>query len=286
MKRSSLFCILTALALLIVGCSEKSSKSSSSTTTPVTNPVIPPTTTGGTSGGTTTGQPSTFTTIPSDNNWGDLYNNYSIPGESCSSPATTSDPNLYGLRKGTITAAGGQMYSPTAPWSTLGNYASTRYSHNTSYFLTTAAYAKQFFDTDAKLRVRFKVLPQPKTTKSNGMWCLGRQTGVNTSGYGYRNLKFSVSLVGINQDGSLKNEYMGTQQVNAGLNACTNPISFDGLNQQHPYGVAVLVHDVRSDQDCWYSTTASTCTSYTTLAASSCWAMDIHVSADDTVDFQ
>lgn len=274
MKSTSLFAVLTASALLLVSCSEKSSKTTSNSSNPIG------TTTGATAGGATTGgtnpgQPSAYNPIPSDNNWGDLYKDGPIPGDSCSSPTSSSDGSLYGIRKGTITVAGGQMYAPDLPWS-RGNF-----TNNTSHFLQTVAKAKPFFDTDAKLRVRFKVLPQPSVS-GQGEWCFGRVTGQSAPYFGYRNLRFNVGLRAIRADGTLDSNIIMSQDVTAGLNGCTTPVNFDGLNQNAPYGVAVVVQDVQSDQNCTYRP----CTAYRKVRSADCWRVEMQVSADDTVDFQ
>lgn len=241
-------------------------------------PGCPGSTTGGTTG--TTYPPSTggYTRIPSDNNWQSLYQS-GVPTGSCSSPTGTGDA----VREGTITLAGGMMFSPTNPWTSLGEsqYTSVSYSHNNSYYLTNVADAKSFFDTDARLKVRMKVRPQPAVSKSQGTWCLGRQTGMSSDMYGYKSLKFAVSLRGLNEDGSLKNYFEGTQYVSAGVNSCTKAMDFSLLQKNHPFGAVIVIHDVQSDQSCWYG---SNCTAFGAVRTASCWSMDFQVSVDGSKD--
>lgn len=293
--------LLFSLSLLLVGCSESSKKSSNNGafTNPLNCAQYPwmtgcsgattgGTTTGGTAGGTTTGTTTGGTTggsggggytgIPSDNNWQSLYQS-GVPSGSCSSPTGEG----YDLRVGTITLAGGMMYSPANPWGSLGdsNYTSVNYTHNNSDYLVSTATAKQFFATDARLKVRFKVRPQPAVSKSQGTWCLGRQTGMSADPYGYKSLKFAVSLKPVNQDGSLSANFVSTKYVSAGVNSCSNVADFSGLSQNYPYGVVVVVHDVQSDQSCWYG---SNCTAFGAVRSASCWQMDMQVSVDGTKD--
>lgn len=242
--------------------------------------------TGGTAGGTTTGTTTGgstggsggYTGIPSDNNWQSLYQS-GVPSGSCSSPTG----NGYDLRVGTITLAGGMMYSPANPWNSLGDsaYTSVNYTHNNSDYLVSVDSAKQFFATDARLKVRFKVRPQPAVSKSQGTWCLGRQTGMASDTYGYKSLKFAVSLKPVNQDGSLSANFVSTKYVSAGVNSCSGVADFSGLSQNYPYGVVVVVHDVQSDQSCWYG---SNCTAFGAVRTASCWQMDMQVSVDGTKD--
>ncbi len=239
------------------------------------------TTTGSTAGGTTTGGSSgnPYGPIPSDNNWQSLYPQ-GVPAGSCSSTTGSG----YEPRQATITLAGNMPYNPANPWSSMGDsqYSSIRYSHNNSYFLTDTAQAKAFFDSDAKLKVRFKVRPQPAVSKSQGTWCLGRATGQAADTYGYKSLKLGVSLAQLNADGSV-GTWISTQYVSAGVNSCTPAIDFSGLAQSAPHGVVVTVHSVQSDQGCWYG---SNCNAYVAVRTASCWQVDFQVSVDGTKDFQ
>jgi hypothetical protein len=308
MKQTSI--ILVLVSFMLVACSDKK-KSSSSVNCALnpyqagcmgyTNPYgtypYPGMTTGGTTGnictmqyppppgcyGTTTGGTTGTTTggytqIPSDNNWQSLYPS-GVPTGTCSSPVGEGNA----LREGTVTLAGGMMYSPSNPWNTMGDtqYSSVNYSHNNSYYLTNVSDAKAFFETDARLKVRLKVRPQPAVSKSQGTWCLGRQTGMSADVYGYKSLKFAVSLRGLNADGSMQPNFVGTQYVSAGVNSCTNALDFSGLQQNFPNGAVIVIHDVQSDQSCWYG---SNCTAFGAVRSASCWQMDFQVSVDGTKD--
>ena len=233
--------------------------------------------------------------IPKDNNWEALYGEETQenPAEfECSSPTGSG----YDLRRGTITLAGDNTWyipggdttyeSRTGDSLTSTDFAA--FSNNTSSFLITAAEAKNFYDTDAKLKVRFKIRPQPKPTKGE-TWCYNRQTGQSQDIWGYTHLRFNVSVVGLNADGSLKKSGVypileSTKNVTADVGECSTSIDFSGDNQRHPYGMVLVVHDVQSDQSCWYNTDSSKCSGYKTLRRASCWMMDIEASVDGTKD--
>ncbi len=289
MKQTTMI-LLTGLVLW--GCSESStSKKSSSNSSSYTacsydyytNPACPgyttsgSTTAGTTSGttGTTTGGTSggTYNTIPKDNNWAALYPS-GEPTGTCSSPTGSG----FALRKGTITLAGGQMYSPANPFYSTGDeYSGTGYSHNVSYFLTTVNDAKGFIDTDAVLKVRVKPRPEPKAPVGK-TWCFGRVTGQAADTYGYMRLKYSVSVRSVNTDGSL-GPFMGTTSYTTGVNSCSPAIDFSGYAQSAPNGLVVVVHDVQSDQGCTYQ---QGCTTFRSVRAAACWQMDLEVAVDGT----
>jgi len=232
---------------------------------------------------------------PKDNNWEALYGDETQnPTEfSCTSPTGSG----YDLRRGTITLAGDNTwYVPdgdTTYSSRSGDSLSdptdfAAFSNNTSSFLITAAEAKKFYDTDAKLKVRFKIRPQPKPTKGE-TWCYNRMTGQAQDTWGYTLLKFNVSVVGLNEDGTLKKSGIypileSTKSVTASVGTCSTSIDFSGDNQRHTYGMVLVIHDVQSDQSCLYNTGSSKCTGYKTLRRASCWQMDVEASVDGTKD--
>lgn len=274
------------LGSMIISCSESSKKSSSSSsnqygtciTDYYTNPSCPGYgtsggTTSGSTTGSTTGGSSSYTGIPSDNNWASLYPS-GEPTGTCTSPTGSGYP----LRVGTITMAGGQMYQPNLPFYSMGEaeYAGAGYSHNTSYFLTTVNDAKMFLDTDAVLKIRVKPRPQPKPPVGKS-WCFGRVTGQSQDTYGYTSLKYNVSVRAVNADGSL-GPFMGTQSRTTTVNSCSASMDFSGFAQSAPNGLVVVVHDVQY-LSCWYN---SGCTTYNTVRAASCYQMDIQVAVDGT----
>ena len=282
MKHTTFIIILSSF--VIWGCSESTStskKDNDNQTNPYCayNPLLCGGTTGGTTSGTTTGTTSggstgggSYTTIPSDNNWQSLYPT-GEPTGSCSSPTGSGYP----LRKGTVTVAGGQMYSPANPWYSMGDeYSAYGYSHNTSYFLSTIDTAKGFLDTDAVLKIRVKPRPQPKAPVGK-TWCFGRVTGQSADTYGYTSLKYSISVRSVNQNGSL-GPFLRTYSQTTSVNNCSPAMDFSGDAQSSQYGIVVVVHDVQA-QNCWYS---QGCTSYQTVRAASCWQMDIEAAVDGT----
>jgi len=218
--------------------------------------------------------------IPKDNNWQSQY------GSSTQTPTTFDCPaptgTGYDLRRGTITLAGGNTsYIPGAP-------SLSAFTHNISYFLTTTSKAKLFYETDTKLRVRFKVRPQPKPPVGE-TWCYNRQTGLYQDPWGYTQLNFRVSVVGLNADGSLKKvdgypQLESTKYVTTNVGNCSEAFDFSTENKNHPHGMVLVIHDVQSDQSCWYNTDSNKCTGYKTLSRGSCWQMDIEASVDGTKD--
>lgn len=304
MKHTSMMILL--LSLVLWGCSEstKKKKSSSSSVDPlkcVNQPWLTEcygNTTGSTSGGTTgttgggTTGGSNGSYIPKDNNWQALYGESKVtpPPFECSEPTGQG----YGLRKGTITLGGGNTYYfpggdtkfASRSGSPLNDPTSmSAFSSNISSHLATISQAKAFYDTDAKLRVRFKIRPQPVPTAGQ-TWCYNRQTAQNQDTWGYTELYFSVSAVGLNADGSLKTSdgypiLEDTQQVAAGVFTCSSALDFSSASKRHPNGIVLAISEVQSDQACWYN---NTCTGYKTLRRASCWQVDIEASVDGTKD--
>ncbi len=307
MKNLLLLSALTISGLILTGCSESKKSSSSSSTETTSNPLVDCTvypyatecsgsTTGnigGSTGGATSGPQSTY--IPADNNWMALYGNQtSAPQETeCAAPTGSG----FDLRKGTITLGGGNTYYiPGGDVTFSKRFASpnnvissptsmSAYSSNMSYFLATIDEAKNFYATDSKLRVRFKVRPQPVPPVGQ-TWCYNRQTGQTQDNWGYTLLRYSVSVVGLNKNDTLKTQngypiFENTKTVNTNVYTCSNTMDFSGLNQKHPYGLVLAIHDVQTDQACWYS---SGCTGYKTLRRASCWQMDVEASVDTTKD--
>ena len=278
--KQNLFTVLL-VSTVLWGCSESSSKKSSSSSTNnastaclydyYTNPSCPGygSTSGSTTSGSTTGSTGggSYGTIPSDNNWASLYPN-GEPQGNCSSPTGSGYP----LRKGTITMAGGQMYSPGNPWSAY----SEDFSQNVSYFLMSPQQAKMFIDTDAVLRVRVKPRPQPKAPKGS-MYCFGRVSGQSPLPYGYTSLRYTIAVKAINADGSL-GPFMGTTTLTTGVNSCSTPVDFSGYAQSAPNGLVLVVSNVQGEF-CWYN---QNCNTYSTIQSGSCWQMDLEVSVDGT----
>lgn len=301
------FILFILILMGLAGCTKTSTSSNSSSSTPPAPATPNPVTTDfctqntmafgcpgycqanptqcGTSGTTNPTNPSDPYKIvpPSDNNWTAMYpGGVPAPSTVCPEPSGSG----YDLRKGTITIAGGTMYVPNQPWTTpngSGNDTddtSVSYTHNISSFLVDPLKVREFLDTDSKLRVRFKVRPQPKPPVGK-TWCFNRTTGQSSNPYGYKTLEFKVGIRGLNQDGTLKPTLESIKSVTAQVGGCTQVLDFSGDNQRHPYGVAVVVYDVYSDQGCWYT---NSCTSMSSVKTSSCWSMDIEASVDGTKD--
>jgi hypothetical protein len=224
-------------------------------------------------------------------NWQMLYKNSKLTSAEfeCNSPTGSG----FDIRRGTITIAGDDTwYIPggdTTYLSRTGKFISAGYSlksftKNTSSFLATAEDAKKFFDTKNKLKVRFKIRPQPIPTK-NEIWCYNRLLTTKEDTWGYSNLKFNVSLVGLNSDGSLKKSgnypvFEATKLLRANPKTCSEAIDFSEEIKKQPYGAVIVIHDVATDSSCLFGS----CLSYKPLSRSSCWQMDIEASVDGTKD--
>jgi len=233
--------------------------------------------------------PTTYSAIQT--NWKMIYKNTKISSADfeCGTPAGSG----YDIRRGTVTIAGDDTwYIPggdTTYLSRMGKFISAGYSlksftKNMSSSLATAEEAKKFFDTKRKLEVRFKIRPQPIPTKSD-IWCYNRLLTTKDETWGYANLKFNVSLVGLNSDGSLIKSgnypvFSSTKLIKANTKTCSEVIDFSDEVKNQPYGAVLVIHDVATDASCLLGT----CLSYKPLDRSSCWQVDIEAAVDGTKD--
>jgi hypothetical protein len=299
MIRTTLILMLPLLGLVACQDANKSKSGSSSNNTLNSNYCLqnPAACVGGTTGGsnglnsnpsqqTYKPMPLVLPEPPSDNDWENPYSLYyfnkedfpnGIPTGTCS-PPTGTRPDLYDLRQGTITIAGGTKYEPDlyVPGSSLSDF-----THNNSFFLVSTNDAKAFLETDTKLRVRFRIRPQEKA-KAGTAGCFNRTIGGSTVGYGYTKLRFIVGLKGVNPDGTLTPGLITNPETVSGLiGGCTQTVDFSSDHKRYPNGVVLVIQDVRSNQGCTYP---QGCTTMKTVDSKSCWSMDIEASVDGTKD--
>lgn len=164
-------------------------------------------------------------------------------------------------------------YSPVLP-------GLSSYSSNISSFLTNANDAKMFIESDGQLKVRLMARPQPKPSASS-IYCYGRKTGSGSgTDYGYTQLSYSVSVRAVNNDGTL-GPHQGTKYLTTNINTCSPAIDFSGYAQSAQNGLVLVVHDVSSNQGCFYHP----CPSSWSQTTSTCWQMDVEVAVDGTKTF-
>jgi len=306
--------VLSLLALGLACTQEKSVKSSSSSSSDyctlyptsgvcagvgtATSGTSSGTTSGSSTGSTTSGSSSGgsssyTTTIPSDNNWADLYASTpvsSFPEKNCGTSGTG-----YPLRTGTITLSGATLFTPNNNWSLLnpGNvyttstsakevpYTTSAYSQNISSYFTDVFSMRDFLDSDALRKVRFKIKPQVKPTTGVST-CYYRRTGQSADTYGYTKLSLTVAARPVNADGSLGG-IIRSWTVGANLNACTDPIDMSAdVVGTHPYGIIFEITQVTRGDYCWY---AAGCTTTEVIKDKSCWQVDVQAAVDGTVTF-
>lgn len=284
-------CLILLSSAMAVSCI-KETKTVSKETNPyqgnVPDCVYTNTCVGGTTGGTTTttgltgvttGSTSGYPYIPSfpvEVNWGVHYPGGVPQGSgSCTTPVLpTGNEYAYDTRRATLTAAGGYGYDPS--FQDVPNYL------NTSSVLKSVENAQQFFGTDARLQVRFKVHPQPDARKTTD-YCYGRVSKLSSMP-GYTKLSFTVNAVGF-KNGAKVTEPVGTYTV--GVNDCSNTIDLSPLKAMYPSGLYLTITSVKSNQGEWWDDNVGFKNSnvFTTVPSQTCWAMDIEVSADGTKVF-
>lgn len=235
------------------------------------------TTTGGTTGGSTTNPYTNYPSTGVTPNWGMKYPG-GVPSGSCSAPYTPSGVSYtpYDTRKATMTIVGKTWYNPTD--SVASSYM------NTSSLLRSVNGAKQLFETDSFLKVRFKVQPQPEASNASP-YCYGRQSGASIAGY--TKLQFNVQLMGTKANGAVQYEPIGTYTI--GVNNCTPAIDLSSYASQYPGGIYLIVQSVKGNQayfpaDYDYQGFKNVA-SYADIRSQDCWVLDVEVAADGTKTF-
>lgn len=234
------------------------------------------TTTGGTTGGTTNPYPQ-YPSTGVTPNWGVKYPG-GVPQGSCTAAYAPTGINYtpYETRKATMTIVGKTWYNPAD--AVAPNYM------NTSSLLRSVNGARQLFETDSVLKVRFKALPQPESSNASP-YCYGRQSGSSIAGY--TKLQFSVTLVGRRADNTVETEPLGT--FNIGVNSCTPAIDLSPYASQYPGGIYLRVEAVKGNQ-AYYPNNYDfygfrDVNSFSDIRSMDCWVLDVEVAADGTKTF-
>jgi hypothetical protein len=154
------------------------------------------------------------------------------------------------------------------------------------------------FPSDSRLRVRFKVKPQPYVPAGQ-TYCKGRGVGQAGDTYKYKKLKFVMHLRDVicssyNTNGQCTNAYLGaryrTQYIDAtDENTCTPIMDIGHLRNQGSNIIAttVEVDQVRADSTCQQNGgTGYGCPAEVKVRNASCWQMTMQVVTDYTQDYK
>lgn len=161
--------------------------------------------------------------------------------------------------------------------------------------MPTVEEASYLFQSDTRLRIRFKVLSQPYPTVGEE-YCYGRSTGQASDPYNYTKLRFRVKLRDVvcnqvnSEDPSKCDSYsLGSayryqyiEPVNVG--SCSNIIELGNLRNSTQWGTVIEVDDVKSDSTCQANDTY--CPAEKIVRAASCWHMKLQIVTDYTQNFK
>lgn len=232
-------------------------------------------------GGTTTPPTNSCPSCPTSNlgGWTGKYPG-GVPAGSCSSAYTPAGVSYtpYETRKASMTIVGKTWYNPAD--SVAPNYM------NTSAILKSVANARSFFSTDAILKVRFKVRPQPESSSASP-YCYGRQSGSSIAGY--HKLQFNVVLVGVKSNGQVETEPVPGSPFTIGVNSCTPSIDLSSYASAYPNGIYLRVESVRGNQQYipnnYEQYGFRDMPGFTDIRSQDCWSLDVEVAADGTKTF-
>lgn len=232
-------------------------------------------------GGTVTPPTNSCPTCPTSNlgGWTGKYPG-GVPGGSCTTAYTPAGVSYtpYETRKASMTIVGKTWYNPADP--AAPNYM------NTSAILKSVANARSFFSTDAVLKVRFKVRPQPESSNASP-YCYGRQSGSSIAGY--HKLQFNVVLVGVKSNGQVETEPVPGSPFTIGVNSCTPAIDLSSYASAYPGGIYLRVESVRGNQlyipNNYEQYGFRDMTGFTDIRSQDCWSLDVEVAADGTKTF-
>lgn len=241
---------------------------------------------GGTGGGSTGGsgggsnQPPYVGTVPYDPSWGDMYPGLSknlLEQNNCSA-SYAIESSLYETRKVTVTASGEFSYDPTLP--------SIQSFTNTSIHLKSLERVQELLTTDALLKIRFKVKPEPESTGTTNEVCFGRNSGSPSKGY--TKVSFDVAVYGIKPFG--ETEEIATHSYSkVQINNCTPALNLKDYKQMYPNGIYFVIRNVRSNTlfhpDDYLKNGFYSSDSMIRVQGTKCWSMDIEVAADGTKTF-
>lgn len=294
--------LLATLILFAVGCNQKTSKSTNTTTTNsngynylnggANGGTTSGTTTGSTTSGTTSGSTTGGTQTPGTGYWPWSYTPETKPfpqivcsdltqtGETCSD----FDSVYSTIPTYPIILAGGKTWGPGLNPS--GNVSVGVFPSVNEMVAVTK--------TDTKLRVRFRMLAQPKPTEGQE-YCFGRTTGQSADYCPYSKLKLQVGAVpkAVWQDylnGS--NPYLGnymrtvTHDGSNGIAVGKCSVWYD-LPHVAGQDYVIVVKDISSDNECRYQTglkkpTHPSCPNNTVVKSGSCASFEMQVQTDYT----
>jgi len=221
-------------------------------------------------------------TVPPNPNWGVFYP-VGEPVGSCSSTYVPAglDAALE-TRKGTITIAGKGLNS-----SELTEYdpylTSSNDYYNTSPLLTSFNGVKQFYLTDAIIKARIKVHPEPYAAGDTTV-CKGRNTGSYWPGY--TKLQYEVHAYGVMSNGGV--QHLGKiGDYTTGVNNCSPTIDISASQELYPRGVYLAVRNIKENKGCnqdWWAGWQN-CNQYRKVRSQSCVRFEIEVAADGTKTF-
>ncbi len=306
MKKTTSPILLATLVLFAVACNEKSSKSTNTTNNSGYNYLYSGsssgTTSGTTSGSTTSGSTTSGTTTsgsttggtqtPGTGYWPWSYTNeVNMPGITCSSPSTVGETcsdfdTVYStIPTYPIIIGGGKVWGPGLNPS--GNVSVGVFPSVDEMVAVT--------QTDTKLRVRFRMLAQPKPTAGKE-YCFGRVTKQSADYCTYTKLKLQVGAV----PKAVWQSYLNGS--NPYLGNYMRTVSYDGSNGisvgrcsvwydlPHTPGAdyVIVVKEITSNNECRYQTGSSSteshtsCPSNTVVRSGSCSSFEMQVQTDYT----
>ncbi|MFY7991865.1 MAG: hypothetical protein ACOVP4_01115 [Bacteriovoracaceae bacterium] len=286
--------LLATLALFAIGCNQKSSKNTSTSTADQYNYLTGgaqsgTTTSGTTTSGSTTGNPQTggtgywpWTYTPETKPFPQIVcSNLSVTGETCSDFDTVYST----IPTYPIIIAGGQIWGPGL--SPTGNVSVGVFPTVNEMVAVT--------QTDTKLRVRFRMLAQPKPVAGKE-YCHGRATGQSADYCPYSKLKLQVGAVPKavwQQYLSGQNPYLGnymrtvTHDGSNGISSGRCSVWYD-LPHVAGQDYVIVVKDISSDNECRYRTGLGTpsyngvCPNNTALRTASCASLEMQIQTDYT----
>lgn len=261
------FLIITTLLGILSACSEstKTSKSSNSTDN------------NGSDSDVSTGNTGTDTTSTSSGSG-------STSSTNCTGTEADGQGNGLPIHHYDLMLAGHQSWVP-------GTYSSVLATST----MPTIEEASYLFQSDSRLKIRFKVLSQPYPTVGEE-YCYGRTTGQASDPYTYTKLRFRVKLRDVicnsvdSVDPSKCNSYaLGSEYryqyiEPTTVGSCTNTIDLGSIRNSTQWGTVIEVDDVKADSTCQANETY--CPAEKVVRAASCWHMKLQIVTDTTQDFK
>lgn len=282
--------LLIASLLALASCLQQETISTGETTeTVVTNDNNGSTGNNGTTGttGNTTSTTGNTTGSTTGNTTGNTGNTGNTPGNGATCFGSTQDGQGTGfpLREVEMIMAGGQSWRAGISGNS-GVYGDFYNEVQMGLLLA----------SDSKLRVRFKVKPQP-IANAGQEYCHGRSTGQSGDRYQYTKLKFSVHLRDVicssfNSNGQCQSAYLGGRYASrivdaADVNSCTPIMDLGHLRNtgNNIIATSIEVDDVRSNSTCLLNGSTN-CNFADKVRDASCWNVRMQVATDFTQEFK